>query len=497
MGMFDSYRVSWADGELEIQTKQTDCFMDSWLLGDAAPFPSDPDRSLASGHLFWSLLESSSLERGWHDPSAERHFSLFHFNGVFCDFVGGLDEDEALASGALLREIWADPAWRAEGFSRLLALSRRREAYRSSLAMESLALGRDWLSWQEELRSPPSASPGRRLGALFRHDFSKQPLDSALSALAEKPVSLPSFYRVEPTAPRSGDPAEPDPPVSGERLGFFRSAEPPPPAFPPGKNPIEASWLALRSARLDALAGILASDPSPLEDAAFASALSGSLRRACCSRLFAPDAAALMARTGFFPQSLGPEGFEAPVLDWLAGRVGLQSPHIQALLAAGAPPSAQTPFFFLYGYSGLLAESLGGRPWPEIEDAAGWGLLQRAVRAESPEALSILLSLGAPVDAPSSKAPRPLILALEHCKRRWSPAMEHLRSAGRMSSEARCVFALIDAGADISRLKGEPDPRSLFTPEIAEAFAEGERRALAQMPSPIPSGSERRNPRGV
>ncbi len=486
MGMFDSYRVSWADESLEIQTKQTDCIMDTWLLGDAAPYPCDPDASFRGDSRCWSLLEDSSIGNGWSDPSSERHFSLLHFSGAFCDFSGGLSEAEALAAGERLRALWDDPSWRSEGLSRLLALSRRRESYRSGLLFEWTSLARDWLSVQEEASSSPK--PGRRLFALLRHDFEQEPLEAAFRRRLDHPTELPGFLR-----PEAGDPAESEEP-SDERRSMFRSREPDAPPFPipPSLSPPEAAAFALRSARLDALLPIALASPSILEDAALSRSIAHALREASFSRIFAPDAAAFMAQTGFFPDHLGPEGFESAPLDWLAGRMGLPSALLRPLLAR-SPRSSSTPFLLLHGYETLLGAALGPATPDDPIDAEGMTLLQRATLVSNLRAIQALLSLGANPDASGSGGSRrPLLLALERAQRSWFPPPFE-RDA--MSLQGRCVQALLSGGASQSALPGEPEPRSLFTPELAKFYADGERSLLSEgLP---PAADPPKRPRGV
>lgn len=518
MGLFDSYYLPWADQSAEVQTKEFDPLMRGWSFGSRVPV----EDAASDAPDLWILPEGFSLESRWGVEGQSRLALLAHWEGLFCDAAVIADEERAPFAERCLRELWENPAWRSEGLSLLLDLSRQQIAHQSELARAQTTLGRAWLSELEARQARASGAPLSPLLSFgLNLDFKEKPLEARWSEIfsGATPASL------APLAPHwraacSPPPPAPPPAIDPRLVGGWGGSDPELPRLrrrpeladlPSARAALISS---LRFGRLDRAASAVEQWPALASDPAARAELEAWLPKACVSTLFCQGAARLMAAAGVFPEIRPDQGPGVPAIEWLASMSGAPSGAIEALLQAEAPASEALLFHLLRrDYLPLLPLALGARSPNAPRDAQGRSLLDAAVALCSPSALRSVLELGAdplslgPDGLPSAMA------AFELARRRPGGGAAGLPGAP-LSDEELCAQALIERGA-IEALDALPGglggrARALLTPALAAAFAQSERQGLSQavetagarapvdpLGPPVSSGAARVAPRSL
>ena len=461
MGMFDSYWISWGQGEEEIQTKEFDSSLRSWRLGQKVDL-SELEEGFGSGEERW-FVEDFCIGDCWGWDKAQRWAALVHCAGMFADAGCGTDQDEALMLGRALEEKWADPVWRAAGLEKLLSrhseLSQR--ACEDAARMERLCS--EWIKWSRMSPKEREEQAKSAFGLWTRTDFDKQTLEEAMAKAMER--SQRQKLAAFPDWGRALARARPPAAAGGKRSGAMGQ-----------KNPAGEACLArieslAKSCKWELAAQAAQSNAHALQqlpEESFCAAL-GHCNAAFWSHLMAPEAFGLCAALGRWPREVElPDGSKKNFAQWAAANLGAPPEALGMLLDAGLADPAELAWCAFGKGSQGLREKLA------LAAQGGAGMERLARAALEAGARSFDMGLQEMAREAGLMADAGMLADLGRAAaRRWNP------SIGGESAPLSALLFWIREGADVSGLDAD-----CYLPPVLRAISEREKAELGSQAAP-------------
>jgi hypothetical protein len=432
MGMFDSYTIAWGDAAEEAQTKQLECYLARWRVGDRVPlgtmgrsdYADGGERLYPGAHApFACLVDDSNLGRNWSNEELSlRHFAFGHQRGIFADYAGSMTRDGAVAHAEALSALWTASPY-APGLAHRLGLLLERNNHAvESRERAKASINELFAQWRHsvvEARKPedPNDKKKSAMSMLFAYrgpDFtgsSRLEIDKAIEDLTRHwgDDMLDFDLPIEPSAAQS--PAEHIALkiaacgggfMGGRSLG---AKSPDDIAAESAPDSLEGAPTTERALGLlrNGMWRLFEADALELSaDDAFLQTARAEIATLCVSRIGAHWAAAAMARNpklAFATMDLAHWGANpqaVPLVDWMVVNMGLPTRLVAPLLDTDAGVSDTLAHHCLYEHHAALLplaiERAGGLG--AIKAFEGRSFAEQALRCSNVQMVAEALSSG-------------------------------------------------------------------------------------------------------